>query len=83
MDIVEKMVENKVAEFTSLLLQSLINLVNIIIAILCIAAIGYILYHCVCIMFFQKELYVQKIIFGCFALILFRIMGALVAVKLR
>jgi len=70
-------------DLTTTLLATLLNAVNAIVAVLCIAAIGYILYHCVCIMFFQKEIYVQKIIFGYFALLLFRILGALIGVGLK
>lgn len=77
----EKIIEEKMSELTTVIMETLNNFINSIVAILCIAAVGYILYHCVCFMFLRKEIYVQKVMLGYFALLLFRIMGALMVVR--
>ena len=76
--LIQSSLESFWKEFTTTFIQMLMNLTNAIVVILCIAAIGYIIYHCICLMFLQEGKYFQRILFGYFALLLFRILGALI-----
>ncbi len=59
------------------LANKLLQLLDCLIAILCIATIGYIIYCCICIMFLQKEDHVQRIALGYFTFILLRIFSVM------
>jgi heme/copper-type cytochrome/quinol oxidase subunit 4 len=60
----------------------LIDLVNDCISIICIGVVGYILFQCVYFMFFGNEKNTsQRILFGYFLLLLFRILNTVLIAR--
>lgn len=63
------------------IITEIVSLSSNIISVACIGVIGYILYHCIIIMFFGKQSAVQKVIFGYFGLLLLRILNVAITIR--
>lgn len=71
-----------VEDVTSSLVGTVVNVIVISSAVAASAVLGYIVYNCIRMMFFQKEEDFQRILFGGFWFLIIRVFGTIVAVKL-
>jgi len=55
----------------------------IIFSVMAIGAVGYIMYQCVRMMFFQTQEATQKVLFGYFVFLLIRVCGVLIEVRIK
>jgi hypothetical protein len=82
-------IEQKVSETTHSiigtvfqeLVKELSTLTSAILAVACIGIVGYIIYHCMIMMFFSKPETTQKVIFAYFMLLLVRVLNTIIAIK--
>lgn len=82
MDLLERKVDVFFEDLASKFLNSLLGLLDAIIAILCIVAVGYIIFYCIKVMFLREETQIQRILLGYFAFISLRIFSAIVKVAI-
>lgn len=80
LDLMERKVDIFLDNIAETILGKFLSIVDALIAVLCIAAIGYIVFYCVKMMFFQNGNDMQRALFGYFIFLLLRIFSALIKV---
>lgn len=83
MNYIENTINNKIDTVVTSLSNAYFEVLVTILSVAGIGTIGYIIYQCIRMMFFQKDECTQKIIFGYFVFLLIRICTRIMEVKIH